>query len=141
MLQWAATMSRAAPDEGLCGAGAEGPARKRHAATADDVPPVVLAAVVEHLHNHERKALLASSLLAGSAPWASSQQQPCIVTSAARGSVGNAVCVIKVRAATGPRAFPGASYSDYRSIVCAPRVPGVPEQSDAPSLAERPRDR
>lgn len=88
--------SRVAAEEGLLGAGAEGPASKRIAASPEDVSHVVLTAVIKHLSTKHRKALLTSSLLACDAPLAANQQKPCILASAVRGAVGNAIRIIKV---------------------------------------------
>lgn len=86
----------AAAASGEYDAGAEGPASERLAIHPDEVPLVALTGIINYLRTRDRKALLASSLLACKAP-EENQRQPSITASAMRRSVSNAVRIIEVR--------------------------------------------
>lgn len=81
---------------GLVGAGVDGPASDRRAASPSEVSLVVVDTLMKYLSRDDGKTLLASSLLACNTPVAV-QQQPCIMASMARCAAGNAVEVIRVR--------------------------------------------
>lgn len=89
-------MSQGAAKRRVCGAGAEGPASKRVAASPEEVSPVVLQALIDYLPSGSRKALLDSALLALRKPSVPDQQLPCITAREARFAICKAVRVIKV---------------------------------------------